>query len=148
MEIEVARHEFSVKTELKRLWELLPFAIFNGLEGIEKVSVVSEKFFHAEMPIKFAFVQINARLSGEIYDIIEYQKITVALTAKVIKGILTAYQIITFNISKGQNDEIKVSCEIVAKGSGPIFKWIVLRKARVTSIATINNIEKTIKRLA
>ena len=148
MKIQIARSKYVIEAARERVWGLLPFSIFNGVEGIEKISVLSEKVFRAEMPIRLSFIRLKAHLSGKIMDIHEPETLAVALEAKVIGGLIQVKQNIVFTLNSSHVDETEVSCEVVANGIGPIFRWILLKRAQATGQTTLDNIEKYLKRLA
>lgn len=147
MQVIIAESKFTVEASRDRVWDLLPRVIFNSA-GLEKINIINDRCFGAEMPLRLSFVNIHVPLVGEIVDVVELETLAVTIDGTVLWGLIGLKQKITFTFTSKDSNKTEVSYKASAKGSGPIFRWLIVGKAREIGRNILESIEVTLKRLA
>ncbi len=65
----VAENRFTLEATPERVWDVLGRAIFSGLSGLEKLHIIDENNFEADLKAKAYGIPLTMKLRGEMTDI-------------------------------------------------------------------------------
>ena len=118
----IAQREFTIDASQQRVWELLPRAIYQGLP-LEKIDIVNERNFNAELRWNLIFIGLKFHLKGEFIEIIPPSFFGCILFVK--KGIFQLGLKVTFELRSVNQKRTQIICEAMErkKRRGALLKW-------------------------
>jgi len=144
----IAERQFIVEAFPQRVWDILGRVMFDSLHGLERVNVVDERNFRAVLRVKVGFVDLTARLRGEMTEISPPQFLAVVLKMRLMGGALRLGQKVTFTLTAVDEGKTEVECKAVAEGMATVFRWPLLKKAQDFAGETFDRIEERLHKLA
>ncbi|MFC2005903.1 hypothetical protein ACFLVG_02965 [Chloroflexota bacterium] len=148
METLIAEKKFSVEASQERVWDLLGKVILNSLHGLEKMEVMDENNFRAELKARTFGIPLIMRLRGETTDISPPEALSVRLIAKSKWDLITLVQRITFTLNSAGEEKVTLVCKAVAEELSPILRWFFLWPVKSLARQTLESIEERLKQLA
>ncbi len=148
MEIPTTGSEFTVEVTRERVWDLLGRAIFDSLQGMEKMDVIDENNFRAELKAKAFGIPLTMYLTGEMTDILPPEALSVRLTARSKWNLITLVQKITFTSNSAGEGKTTVVCKALVEYLTPLFRWALLGQVKSQAKQIFDGIEEHIKQWA
>ena len=150
METLIAEKNLNAETSQERLWDLLGTLIFDSLEGLEKMEIIDENNFRAELKAKAFGIPLTWYLRGEMIDISPPQALSVKLIAKSKWNMITVVQKITFHLHSVGEGKSTMGCVAVAEAEDlpPLIRWVFLGQVKSLAQQIFDSIEDRLKQLA
>jgi hypothetical protein len=148
MEAKIAERNFIVEAPQKRVWDLLGPALLNSPIGLERMEVLDENHVRAETRLRFASIPITLHLLVVVLELLEPERMVVALNSKALAGLVCLDQKIVFSLRSKGDHETEVIIESIAERINPLVFWAMAKKAKSMAKTTLEGIEQTLKRLA
>ena len=121
----IAKKQFAIEASQQRVWNLLGRVIYQCLP-LEKMDIVDETTFYADLRWRLAFINIPLRLRGKFVDISPPSFLGCLLSVK--KGIIQRELEVTFRLNPISQDKTEVTCMAEGEETRPPLKWIVKRE--------------------
>ncbi len=148
MEIPTAETEFTVEATPKRIWDLLGRAIFDSLHGMEKVTIIDENNFNAELKTKAFGIPLTMYLRGEMTNTSPPTFLSVKLNAKSKWNLISLTQQINFTLDDAGEGKTKITCQAMAEDLNPLFRLVLLGQVKSQAKQIFASIEERLKRWA
>lgn len=146
MEILIAEKNITTEASPERVWDLLGTLIFDSLSGLEKMEIIDENNFRAELKAKAFGLPLVFSLRGEMIDISPPNSLTVKLSSKWSR--ITVVQRIAFRVQPGANGGATMVCRAVAEDLSPIVRWTLLGQVKNMAGQIFDAMERGLKQLA
>ncbi len=147
METFIAEKRLAAEASQERVWDLLGTLIFDSLEGLEKMEIIDENNFRAELKAKAFGLPLTWHLRGEMIDITPPASLSVQLTAKSKGDLITVVQKITFSLDAAGEERTTLTCQAVAVDLPPLMRWVMLGEVRKLAQQIFDTIEERLKQL-
>ena len=147
METLIAEKRLAAEASQERVWDLLGTLIFDSLEGLEKMEIIDENNFRAELKAKAFGLPLTWHLRGEMIDITPPTSLSVQLTAKSKGDLITVVQKITFSLDAVGEGETTLICRAVAEDLPPLMRWAMLGEVKKLAQQIFDTIEERLKQL-
>jgi len=144
----IGEKDFVVEASRERVWRLIGKVIFSSLPGMEQVEILDENNFRALLRMKVLWVQLSAKLKGEMVDMAPPENFSVNLALEGLGGLLKMKQKVTFTVIPAEKGKTAVNCKATAEKMGILFRALLLGQAQRFARATFEAIEKRLKELA
>ena len=148
METLIAEKNLNAETSQERLWDLLGTLIFDSLEGLEKMEIIDENNFRAELKAKVFGLPLTWYLRGEMTDISPPQSLSVKLAARSKWNLIAVVQKITFTLNSTGEGRSAMTCVAVAEDLAPLIRWVFLSQVKSLAQQIFDSIEDRLKQLA
>ncbi len=148
METLIAEKNLAAEASRERVWDLLGTLIFDSLEGLEKMEIIDENHFRAELKAKAFGVPLTWYLRGEMIHISPPEALGVRLTAKSKWNLITMVQRITFGIQAKGEGGSAMHCTAVAEDLTSLIRWIFLGQVKSLTRQIFDGIEERLKQFA
>ena len=148
MEILTAERKFTVEATRERVWDLLGRAIFDSLQGLEKMKVIDENNFRAELKTRAFGIPLTMYLRGEMTDILPPETISVRLAVRSKWNLISLVQRVTFTSNSAGEGKTEVVCKALAEDLNPLFRGALLGQVKSQANQILACIEERLKQLA
>jgi len=148
METLLAEKKIAAEASRERVWDLLGTLIFDSLEGLEKMEIIDENNFRAELKAKAFGLPLTWYLRGEMIDISPPQALSVKLAAKSKWNLITVVQKISFTLNSRGEGRSAMVCQAVAEDLTPLIRWVFLGQVKSLAQQIFDSIEDRLKQLA
>ncbi len=148
MEILIAEKTIGAEASQERVWDLLGTLIFDSLAGLEKMEIIDENNFRAELKTTAAGIPLTWHLRGEIVDISPPQTLGVKLAARSKWNLITIAQKITFILNSAGESKATMICRAVAEDLPAFIRWALLGEVKRLAGQIFDSIEEGLKQLA
>ncbi len=145
METFIAEKRLAAEASQERVWDLLGTLIFDSLEGLEKMEIIDENNFRAELKAKAFGLPLTWHLRGEMIDITPPTSLSVQLTAKSKWELITVLQKITFRLDAAGEGQTTLTCQAVAENLPPLMRWVMLGEVKKLAQQIFDTIEERLK---
>jgi hypothetical protein len=142
----VVERKFAVEAPRQRVWNLLAKAIYQCVP-LEKMNILNETNFHAELRLNLAFVILRFHLEGKFVDILSPSFLGCILL--VNKGIIRLGLKVMFTLREISEDRSEVACVAIAEGkrTGGILGWILGIGQKIFAGRVFDSLEARLKQL-
>ena len=147
METFIAEKRLAAEASPERVWDLLGTLIFDSLEGLEKMEIIDENNFRAELKAKAFGLPLTWHLRGEMIDISPPASLSVKLIAKSKWDLITVVQKITFSLEAVGEGETTLTCRAMAEDLPPLMRWAMLGEVKKLTQQIFDTIEERLKQL-
>ena len=147
METFIAEKKLAAEASHERVWDLLGTLIFDSLEGLEKMEIIDENNFRAELKAKAFGLPLTWHLRGEMIDISPPTSLSVQLTAKSKWDLIMVGQKITFSLDAAGEERTTLTCRAVAVDLPPLIRWVMLGEVKKLAQQIFDTIEERLKQL-
>ncbi len=147
METIIAQKRIPAEASRERVWDLLGTLIFDSLEGLEKMEIIDENNFRAELKAKAFGLPLTWHLRGEMIEISPPESLSVQLTAKSKGDLITMVQKITFHLQSAGEEGTTLICQAVAKDLPPLMRWVMLGEVKKLAQQIFDTVEERLKQL-
>jgi len=148
METLIAEKNLAAEASQERVWDLLGTLIFDSLDGMEKIEIIDENNFRAELKEKAFGIPLTWYLRGEMIDISPPKTLHVKLTAKSKWNLLTVVQKITFRLNSVGEGKATMVCQALAEDLAPFIRWVLLGQVKGLAKKIFDSMEERLKQLA
>ena len=148
MAVLTAERRFAVEASPERVWDLLGRAIFDSLGGMEKMEVIDENNFRAELRVRAFGIPLTMYLSGEMTDISPPTSLSVKLSSNSKWKVISLTQQINFTLEPAGEGKTNVTCQALAEGLNPLFRWALLGQVKNQARQIFAKIEERLKQWA
>ena len=148
METLIAEKEFTSALSQQRIWDLLGRLIFDSLPGMERMEIIDENNFRAELKAKAFDIPLTLYLRGEMFDISPPEALKVKLTVKSKWNLIKVVQRVTFSLNSLGEEKVRIVCQAVAEDLDPFIRWILLGQVKTLAKQIFDSIEERLKQLA
>lgn len=141
----VERH-FAIDGPQQRVWDVLAKAIYQSVP-LEKMNIVNEKTFYAELRWNLAFIRLTLNLEAKFVDISPPSFIGCILL--VNKGMMRSSLKVMFTLRAVSESRTEVACVATAegKGTGGILGWILRTGQKTFAGKVFDSLEARLKQL-
>ena len=136
--------QFVFNAPQERVWNLLGGAIYQCLP-VEKVDIINEWLFNADLKLQFGLIRIPLKLTVELTEINPPESL-----ATIIQVMLGAIHfLISVNFTLRQADADKTEVIGIAKDEGGqvVWRWILAKQRREFAEKVFDSIEARLKQL-
>ena len=147
METLIAEKKLAADASRERIWDLLGTLIFDSLEGLEKMEIIDENNFRAELKAKAFGFPLTWHLKGEMTDIYPPETLSVRLTAKSKGSLITVVQKITFSLDDAGEGQTTMVCRAVAENLAPYLRWVFLGQVKTLAQQIFDSMAERLKQL-
>ena len=123
-ETVIVQREFVLDTPQKRVWDLLGKVIYQCLP-LEKVDVVNERLFYAELRWKIFLVSLKLHLKVEFVDILPPDIIACMISVK--KGFIHLEPKVLFTLKPVNQQKTSLTCTATGDRTG-ILQWVMKKQ--------------------
>jgi hypothetical protein len=148
MKTLIAEKELTAEASQERVWDLLGTLIFDSLSGLEKVEIIDENNFRAELRTKAFGIPLTWYLRGEMIDISPPKALSVKLNTKSKWDLITLVQIITFSLNSAWEGKAMMVCQAVAEDLSLLIRWLLLGQVKNLAKQIFDSIEEHLKQWA
>ena len=148
METLIAEKKISQEVSRERVWDLLGTLIFDSLSSMQKLEIMDENNFGAELTAKAFGIPLAMHLRGEMVDIAPPEALTVKLAARSKWNLITVVQKITFTISPTEKGNTTMVCRSVAQDLPFLVRLFLLGQVRAMAGQIFDSIQERLKQLA
>jgi uncharacterized protein YndB with AHSA1/START domain len=148
METSIAEKNLTAEASRERVWDLLGTLIFDSLEGLEKMEIIDENNFRAELKAKAFGIPLTWHLRGEVIDISPPQALSIKLIARSKWTLIPVVQKITFTLNSMGEGKSGMVCVAVAEDLTPLIRWVFLGQVKSLAQQIFDSIEERLKQLA
>ena len=148
METWIAEKRITAEASQERVWDLLGTLIFDSLHGLEKMEIIDENNFRAELKAKAFGIPLTWYLRGEMIDISPPKSLGVKLITKSKWDLITVVQKITFSLSSAGEGKATMVCRAVAEDLPLVVRWVLLGQVKSLANQIFDSIEEGLKQLA
>ncbi len=148
METLIAEKKLAAEASQERVWDLLGTLIFDSLYGLEKMEIIDENNFRAELKTKAFGIPLLWHLRGEMIDISPPNSLGVRLTTKSRWDMITVVQKITFSLNSSGESRSTMVCRAMAEDLAPWIRWFLLGQVKTLTKQIFDSIEEGLHRLA
>ncbi len=141
----IAEKRLAAEASRERVWNLLGTLIFDSLEGLEKMEIIDENNFRAELKARAFGLPMTWHLRGEMIDISPPSSLSVRLTAKSQGDLITVLQKITFRLDGAGEGQTILTCQAVAEDLPPLLRWVMLGEVKKLAQQIFDTIEDRLK---
>ena len=147
MESILDERKFSPRASLPKVWSETAKVVLNSVEGMEQIQFVDEENFTARLNIKVAFISLGVPLKGRLLEASPKEKMVVALSEKMVGGLIQLSQKITINLEPGDEGGTKITC-ITTSEMPALLKLLISWKLRSELVKGFTTMEVKFKKLA
>lgn len=141
----IAERQFVIDAPQKRVWDLLARAVYQSLP-LEKIDIVNERTFFAELRWNLAFVGLRFHLKGEFVDISPPSFLGCMISVK--KGIIQLDLRITFALRAVNRHKTEVVCIVAEDGKLKMLsRWVMRIPQRSFAGNVFNSIKARLERI-
>ncbi len=148
MDTLIVEKKIVAEASQQRVWDLLGMLIFDSLHGLEKMEIIDENNFRAELKVKAFAIPLTMHLRGEMLDISPPKTLSVKLTAQSQWNLMDVAQKITFSLNSIGEGKATMVCRAVAENLSPFIRWVLLGQVKSLAKQIFDSIEEGLKRLA
>ncbi len=148
METLIAEKKRAADASQERVWDLLGTLIFDSLAGLQKMEIIDENNFRAELKSKAFGVPLTWHLRGEITDISPPSSLTVKLTAKSKGDLIAVRQKITFSLHSVGEGKSTMVCQAVAEDLAPLIRRFFLGQVKSLTKQIFDSLAERLRQLA
>jgi hypothetical protein len=148
MDVTVAQNSFELAATQDRVWDLLGRAIFGSLKGMEKLKIVDDNSFKAELKTKAYGIPMTMYLLGNITDMNPPESITVILNAHSKPNFVSVQQKVVITSKPAGDGKVQVSSVALVQKMTPLFKPILIGQVKKQAQDILDAIEARLKQVA
>ena len=148
METLIAEKKITTEASRERVWDLLGTLIFDSLSGLEKMEIIDENNFRAELKAKAFGLPLVFSLRGEMIDISPPSALTVKLSTASKWNLVTLVQRIAFQVEPGSDGGATMICRAAAEDLSPLIRWVLLGQVKSMAAEIFDSMERGLKQLA
>ena len=136
--------QFVLNAPQERVWGLLGGAIYQCLPA-EKVDIINEWLFNAELKLRFGFVRIPLKLKVELTDINPPGSLSTKIWIRM--GIIQFIMAVTFMLRQADGEKTEVIGMAKDEGRQAIWRWVLLKQRRDFAENVFDSVEARLKQL-
>ena len=148
METLIAEKKITAEASRERVWDLLGTLIFDSLSGLEKMEIIDENNFRAELKAKAFGLPLVFSLRGELIDIFPPSALTVKLSTASKWNLVTLVQKIAFRVDPEDDGRATMMCRAVAEDLSPLIRFVLLGQVKHMAGEIFDSMERGLKELA
>lgn len=118
---------FRINAPQERVWGLLPQVVYQCLP-VEKVDIVNEWLFYANLKLRLGFVGLPLKLKVELVDISPPSSFGTRIWIRA--GIMRFVMAVTFSLQSANGGKTEVICTAKDEGEQAISKWAFVGQRR------------------
>ncbi len=119
----IVQRQFVIDAPQQRVWDLLARVIYQCLP-LEKMDIVNERTFNAEVRWNLAFIGLTFHLKGEFIDISPPNFLSCALSMK--RGLIQLGLKVAFTLRPVNHHKTEVVCRVEeGKGIRKLVRWVM-----------------------
>jgi len=105
-----------------------------------------ERSFSAQLRIKVGFFTLPLKVTSNITDIVEPERLTTSLEAKGLGGSIWLDQEVTFVLNPVGENGTEIKSQVISERMSPLLRIFLLWKVRSFSIECLVGIERLLKK--
>ncbi len=136
--------QFVLNAPQERVWGLLGGVIYQCLP-VEKVDVINEWLFNAELKLRFGFTRIPLKLKVELTEINPPGSLGTKIRIRV--GIVQFLMAVTFMLRQVNGDKTEVIGMAKDEGRQAISRWVLSKQRRDFAEKIFDSVEARLRQL-